>query len=304
MPKRRRAHEAAKLDVSWARSAPARALREFFLSWVLSPLMNLYVRRRAVRRDALAALKGPVVFVANHASHMDTPVILRALPRRWRKRTAVAAAADYFYKNRKLAIAVSLAFGTVPIARCGGSLGRATLDHLDRLMHERWNVLLYPEGTRSRDGSPGRFKAGAAVIAERRGAPIVPIWISGTNEAMPPGQSWPKRMQGRFFPRRHQVEIQFGDPIDVRRGDDVETIKARVEAFFDAHRDAQAPLALELGPVAPVMPLNGREPVAAVAPLNGLGAVAEPDEAEEAVVISLPVAVAAGEAPPRRAALP
>lgn len=282
MPKRKRAQEAAKLDVAWARSAPARAVREFFLGWILSPLMNLYVRRRAVRREALAKLKGPVVFVANHGSHMDTPVILRALPRRWRKRTAVAAASDYFYKNRKLAIAVSLAFGTVPIARCGGQLGRATLDHLDRLLHDRWNVLLFPEGTRSRDGSPGRVKAGAAVIAERRGTPIVPIWITGTNEAMPPGQSWPKRLQGRFVPRRHQVEVQFGDPIEVRQGDDVETIKARVEAFFEARRGRPETVEPELEPVA-----------------------AEPAEPlQEAVVIPLPAsaaraaAVAAAAEPP------
>jgi 1-acyl-sn-glycerol-3-phosphate acyltransferase len=231
-------------------------------------MMTLYVRRRALRREALAKLKEPVVFVANHGSHMDTPVILRALPRRWRKRTAVAAAADYFYKNRRIAIAVSLAFGTVPIARCGGTLGRATLDHLDKLMRERWNVLLFPEGTRSRDGSPGRVRAGAAVIAERRGAPIVPIYISGTHEAMPPGQSWPKRVRGRFFSHRHPVEITFGDPIEVRPGDDVEKIKERVEAFFDARRGhAEEPEPVQEAVVIP-LPTPAATAAAAAAPLQ------------------------------------
>ena len=48
-------------------------------------------------------MKGPVILVANHVSHLDTPVILAALPRRLRKRTVVAAAADYFYRNRLVA---------------------------------------------------------------------------------------------------------------------------------------------------------------------------------------------------------
>jgi hypothetical protein len=58
--------------------------------------MDLYTRRRLIGRERLDQLTGPVVFVANHNSHMDTPVILRALPGRWRRRTAVAAATDYF----------------------------------------------------------------------------------------------------------------------------------------------------------------------------------------------------------------
>ena len=53
-------------------------------------------------REHLDSVEPPVVFVANHSSHMDTPAILRALPHRWRRRTAVAAAADYFYAKRRL----------------------------------------------------------------------------------------------------------------------------------------------------------------------------------------------------------
>src|SRR6201995_279033 len=91
---------AAQLDLPWARSAPARMVREHFMRFVLNPLMDIYAARRATGRGKLSALKGPVILVANHASHMDTPVILSALPRKLRKRTAVAAAADYFYRNK------------------------------------------------------------------------------------------------------------------------------------------------------------------------------------------------------------
>ena len=86
------------------------------------PLIALYTRRTVRGREHLEGLEAPVLFVANHSSHMDTP-LLRALPWRWRRRTAVAAAADYFYGGALLAHAVSLAFGTVPVARDGRGLG-------------------------------------------------------------------------------------------------------------------------------------------------------------------------------------
>ena len=127
--------------------------------------MAWYVRRRIEGREIFDGLKPPVVFVANHSSHMDTPTILRALPRQWRQRTAVAAAADYFYRKRWVAAAVSLLFSTVPISRRGGGMDKGSADHLHRLLSKRWNLLLYPEGTRSRDGSRGKLHSGAAVLA-------------------------------------------------------------------------------------------------------------------------------------------
>ena len=110
---------AAQLDIPWARSWLAGVVRENFLRFVLNPTMDYYTARRATGKEKLEGVKGPVILVANHASHMDTPVILSALPRRLRKRTVVAAAADYFYKNRFVASAVSLIFNTVPIERHG-----------------------------------------------------------------------------------------------------------------------------------------------------------------------------------------
>jgi Acyltransferase len=87
--------EPADLDVPWTRSRPASRVRELLICGALGPLMDLYTRRRLIGRERLDQLTGPVVFVANHNSHMDTPVILRALPGWWRRRTAVAAATDY-----------------------------------------------------------------------------------------------------------------------------------------------------------------------------------------------------------------
>ena len=233
-----------QLDVPWARSWIAITVRELFLRFVLEPLMDFYTARGASGRDKLARLRGPVILVANHASHMDTPVILAALPRRLRRHTVVAAAADYFYRYRPVAMAVSLIFNTVPIDRGGGGLDKRAASHVDRLLDRGWNLLLYPEGTRSRSGGTGRVKRGAAVLAARHNLTIVPIRVTGTREAMPPGRFWPSRIRARraprrhavIDPRRHPVSIAFGDPIPPN-GDVAEVIH-NVQRFFDAGNGA------------------------------------------------------------------
>ena len=208
----------------------AGVVREGVLRFVLRPLMNLYTRRRATGRDRLSRVKGPVILVANHTSHIDTPVILAALPRRLRKRTAVAAAADYFYRNKLLASAVSLVFNTVPIERKGGGLGKQAAGHLDRLLDEGWSLLVYPEGTR-RGSGPGRARKGAAVLANRHQLPVVPIRVTGTRAVMPPGRAWPKRLRGKVVSKRHRVQVSFGEPI--RPADDAGVVIERVQSFFE-----------------------------------------------------------------------
>lgn len=223
----------SKMDVSWARCGYARAAREGLLSFVLGPMTDYYLRRRTVGREVFDDLTPPVVFVANHSSHLDTPTILRAIPRKWRNRTAVAAAADYFYKKRWTANGVALLFNTVPLGRSGGGLANGATDHVDRLIRQRWNLLMFPEGTRSRDGEIGKIHSGAAVIAAHHGVDIVPMYVSGTHDAMPPGQNWPKRRPGRFLPRRHKVEVRFGAPIKSRDEEHRREVMDEVRAFWD-----------------------------------------------------------------------
>jgi 1-acyl-sn-glycerol-3-phosphate acyltransferase len=221
---------AAQLDIPWARSWPAALVRENFMRLVLDPLMDYYAARRATGREKLESLKGPVILVANHASHLDTPVILSALPRRLRKRTVVAAAADYFYRNRVVAGLVSLIFNTVPVERKRGGGMSKNGGHLDTLLDQGWNLLLYPEGTRSRDGMPGPLRRGAAVLAATHNLTIVPIRVTGTAEAMPPGRFWPSRRRDKPVSRRHRIDVSFGEPIIA--GGDADAVMEYVRNFF------------------------------------------------------------------------
>jgi 1-acyl-sn-glycerol-3-phosphate acyltransferase len=216
-------------DYAWARRAPARLVREAILMAALRPIMALYTRRRIGGRAHVAGLAGPVIFVANHCSHMDTPMILCTLPRRLRRRTAVAAAADYFYRRRSRAIAVSLAFNTVPVQRHGGGLRPPSTQHVERLLDDGWSLLIFAEGTRSRDGSVGRLRSGAAVMAAEHRLPIVPVYVSGTHAAMPVGRCWPRRGRGR---RRHPVQVRFGPPLHVDGRDERLAVMERIRLFF------------------------------------------------------------------------
>ena len=235
------ARQYARMDVSWARCSYAKAARAALLGLGLGPMIDYYVHNRVVGAEIFDELAHPVIFVANHSSHLDTPTILRALPRKWRSRTAVAAAADYFYDRRWKANAVALLFNTVPLGRNGGGLGGGATDHVDRLIDQDWNLVMFPEGTRSRDGRVGKVHSGAAVIAAMHDIDIVPIYVGGTHEAMPPSCNWPKRKPGRFFSRRHEVEVRFGDPIRPRSAEDRYEVMDQVRAFWERKGVPAAP---------------------------------------------------------------
>ena len=112
-----------------------------------------------------------MIFVANHASHLDTPLILLSLPDEWRRRTAVAAAADYFFDTWWRAVGSALLFNTFPIDRRGGAMSTTP----GEVLADGWSLVIFPEGTRSKDGWMGKFRMGAAFLAREHGVPVVPV---------------------------------------------------------------------------------------------------------------------------------
>lgn len=220
------------LDIPWTRTPVATRLREFLVCGVLGTAMDLYTDRRLTGLRNLDGIDGPVIFVANHNSHMDTPALLRALPRRWRRSTSVAAAVDYFYVKRRNAVSASLVFGTVPLDRGGGGLGARSTGHLRDLFADGRSLLMFAEGTRSHDGTVAKLKSGAAVLAADHDLPIVPIFVSGTGEAMPRGHKWMNFKNGRPGAGRHPIEIRFGEPIRARAGERRTDVMERVRLFL------------------------------------------------------------------------
>ena len=183
---------------------------------VLFPLVRVFcARRRVIGRERVP--HGQVIFVANHAGHADTPLIIRALPRPHRDRLAPAAAADYFFANRFFGALTTAIVGAFPFPR----RGREGLDRAYALMRAGRSVLLFPEGTRTTDGRIGAFKSGVAHLAARDGATIVPVGLAGTRDVLG---------KGRRLPRRRPVAVVFGEPMQVEAGADPRKTTDRAEA--------------------------------------------------------------------------
>ncbi|MEJ7796024.1 MAG: lysophospholipid acyltransferase family protein [Nocardioides sp.] len=221
--------ESTVFRTDWSRSRGGIAAREVAQKVGLEPLFRSQVRSHIQGLDLLARVDGPVVFAANHASHLDTPLILLSLPDKWRRRTAVAAAADYFFDTWWRAVGSSILFNTFPIDRRGGSLAATPGD----LLADGWSLVIFPEGTRSPDGWLGSFRLGAASLAKQYDVPVVPIAHRGTFAAMPRGQGWPS-------PGRRQLTIRFGEPLRPGSEESVrafgQRITAAVAALIDEDR--------------------------------------------------------------------
>jgi 1-acyl-sn-glycerol-3-phosphate acyltransferase len=211
--------EPKEFPTAWARTPAARAAREAILRFGFKPLVWTETDPSVEGLDHLDDLSPPVMFVANHASHMDTPLVLCALPRPWRERTAVAAAADYFFDVKWRAATTALVFNTFPIHRTGGSRATATARNL---VSEGWNLVVFPEGTRSRDGWMGRWRHGAARLCLEFGIPAVPIALRGTFAAMPRGRNWP-------VPGRPSISVRFGPPLHPQPDEDFRSMSRRMQ---------------------------------------------------------------------------
>jgi 1-acyl-sn-glycerol-3-phosphate acyltransferase len=208
-----------EFPTDWARTPLASGIREVVQRAGLAPLLRSELTLRVSGTNRLDGLKPPVIFVANHSSHLDTAVILDALPPDWRRRTTVAAAADYFFDAWWRAVGSAIAFNTFPLERRTGT----SANTLNKILDAGWNVLVFPEGTRSPDGWTRRFRSGAAYLAEQHGVPIVPIAVVGTFAAMPRGQGWPSR-------GRPPVRLRFGPPVQPVPGGTARDLAARVHA--------------------------------------------------------------------------
>jgi 1-acyl-sn-glycerol-3-phosphate acyltransferase len=159
-------------DLGWARQEPVRTIRFLIQHGLLLPFTKAMAHPKVEGREWVRELERPVIFAANHSSHADTSLILYALTDRARERTVVAAAADYWFKRPLLGNIVSLFLNTFPFSRTGGA--QAQLHSSSQLLKSGWNLVLFPEGSRSTDGRIREFKAGVGHLANETGTPVVP----------------------------------------------------------------------------------------------------------------------------------
>ena len=195
-------------------------------------LMRLYFRLEIVS-PGLVPATGPVLLVSNHVSVLDPPFVGGAAPRPL-----------YFMAKEEL-FRIPLfgrlirALNARPVRR-DGSDTRALKAALAQL-EEGHALLVFPEGTRGEEGRPLREgKAGVGMLAVLSGAPVVPVYVSGTGAALP---------RGRSLPRPTRVRVTFGPPLTfkgVGNGADKREGRGGKRAGDDGRKEAYREAAQEM----------------------------------------------------------
>ncbi len=222
----------ADYDTEWARRAPANAARAVITRGPLKLAMKALANPEVLGVDRLADLQAlgddapAVIFAPNHHSHIDTALMVTAVPAPWRAKLTVAAAADYFFDTRLKGAAAALTLNALPIDR--EVTGRKSSDLIRGLIDDGWSLVIYPEGGRSPDGWGQEFKGGAAYLSGRTGAPVVPVFIDGTGAIFGKGMKRPKP---------GKTKIVFGAPLWPREGESTRRFSARIEAAVTALGD-------------------------------------------------------------------
>lgn len=217
---------------SWNRWRVIRLVRNVSQrTWIL-PLASLFIRLRVEGGDHLRELTGPVIFASNHQSHFDTPVILKALPRRWRRAIAVAMAKEYFdahffpqhHTARERVVRsvlyylATLFFNAFPLPQKEPG-ARQTLRYMGELVTDGFSLLIYPEGHRTERGEIRSFQPGVGILGSKLRLPVVPVRLEGVERVLHRTWRWP---------RRGHVRVTFGTPL-VLDGDDYVALARRVQ---------------------------------------------------------------------------
>jgi 1-acyl-sn-glycerol-3-phosphate acyltransferase len=208
-------------DQEWLRRPGGMAARGVLQQSLLFPLARTLARPQVLGADELMNAPQPALLAPNHASDIDTPLILAALPHVWRSRTVVGAASDRFYRSHGIAILTSLWINTFPFDRGGDLRGLASAAELLRSGH---NVLLYPQATRS-SGQIEGFRTGVARLALATSTPLVPIHVGGSAMIMP---------KSRGLIQRGRTTVAFGRPIHPLEGEDPRELMDRVQSAIGA----------------------------------------------------------------------
>ena len=195
------------LAPGWIRQAAASfGLRRHLVGWDLLP-------------EALRTSRVPAIFVANHASSFDPPLLISTLPCR-----------PVFIAKKELAYIPFLGWliwlaGFIFVDRGRSARAVASLRQAARRIREGQSLAAFPEGTRTRTGAVLPFKRGVFALAKEAGVPVVPLAILGGFQVLPPG-AW------RVAPGDYTIRV--GAPLDPRDFSHTQALMESAEAAVHA----------------------------------------------------------------------
>ena len=173
--------------------------------WAAVRLWLLLAHRLEIRGLEHLPAQAPFVLAANHASHLDTLVLASAISLDRRDRVSPIEAGDVFFEKPLCAVFAATALNALPLWRCRRNCGHHALRELRQRLLDRQSIfILFPEGSRRRGEQMQAFKLGLGMLVTQTEVPIVPCYLHGTAEALPPGC---------LRPRLAKLHLTVGEPI-------------------------------------------------------------------------------------------
>jgi long-chain acyl-CoA synthetase len=221
----------------WSRSAPARWLRRIAIPGLILPLTRLFAWIRTEGEENLQGIDGPVIFAANHQSHLDVPSILWALPPKWRYRVAPAMAKEFFdahfhpgrysrgarFTNSLNYFLASLVFNAFPLPQRETGT-RDALRYAGQLLSDGYSILIFPEGKRTDAGEILRFQSGVGMLASRLRVPVIPVRVENLEKIL---------HKSAKMATPGPAKVTFGAPVYLE-GDDYIELAGKLEAAVRA----------------------------------------------------------------------
>ena len=202
---------------SWGMRWWCRMARGFLQRSVIFPATWLVYGLRIEGRENLRGIEGPVLFASNHHLGLDNPLIIKSIPPGWRRRMAIAGAAE-LWRNPVWWTLNPLLGNAFPLAREGAV--RPSLENMGRIMDTGWSVLIYPEGELTVGGPIKPFMPGTGLVAVEGRIPVVPLRLRIDRMGSP----------ARFpILRRGRVEVRLGEPLVFPAGTDYMRATAAIE---------------------------------------------------------------------------
>lgn len=218
----------------WAMRFPVPWIRFVVYHVFLLPLTLVMCRVRAIGVERFAQVKPPVLFISNHVTDVDAGLIVSALPWRWRYRLAVAMAGEtlrewryppqttgWFWRVKaKVMYALGAAlFNVFSLPRQSGF--RQSFAYAGEAVDRGFSILIFPEGTETKDGELQPFKAGIGLLTSELKVPVVPIMLRGLFEV---------KQRGQRFVKPGTVSVTFGEPLEFSSGETAAEITKELES--------------------------------------------------------------------------
>ena len=227
----------------WTMRFPMTWIRPVVYHLFLLPLSRIMCTPRVIGIEHLAKVKGPALLVSNHVTHIDGPLILSVLPLRWRLGLAIAMSGEYlrdwryppatlgWFERLRARMAYVLGAGLFHVFSLPRQSGfRQSFTYAGEAMDRGYSVLIFPEGTETKDGHIQPFRAGIGLLASELNVPVIPVKLRGLFEL---------KKKRQYFVPPGAVSVTFGEPITFAHGTSPAEITKTLDRIYKISQDLQ-----------------------------------------------------------------